>query len=79
MISFCLRLIRQINSRSYIMKTLSIIFYIVGSLLLIASCFTTGVTITWVLGGVAVVCLILGCVFQFRNHPMTVRMRRKNS
>ena len=32
---------------------------------------TTGVTITWVLGGVAVVCLILGCVFQFRNHPMT--------
>ena len=61
------------------MKTLSIIFYIVGSLLLIASCFTTGVTITWVLGGVAVVCLILGCVFQFRNHLMTARMRRKNS
>ena len=42
------------------MKTLSIIFYIVGSLLLIASCFTKGVTITWVLGGEAVVCLILG-------------------
>lgn len=50
------------------MKTLSIIFYILGSALLIASCFTTGVTITWVLGGVAVLFLILGCVFQFNTH-----------
>lgn len=50
------------------MKTLSIIFYVIGSALLIASCFTTGVTLTWVLGGVAVVCLILGCVFQFNTH-----------
>ena len=29
------------------------------------------------LGRVAVVCLILGCVFQFHNHPMTARMRAK--
>lgn len=61
------------------MKTLSIVFYIIGSLLLIASCFTTGVAITWILGCVAVVCLILGCVFQFQNHPVTVRMRQKKS
>lgn len=47
------------------MKTLSIIFYIIGSCLLIASCFTTGVAITWILGGAAVVCLIVGCIFQF--------------
>lgn len=47
------------------MKTLSILFYIIGSGLLIASCFTTGVTLIWILGGVAVVCLVLGCVFQF--------------
>ncbi|MBD5172740.1 MAG: hypothetical protein HDT02_05940 [Bacteroidales bacterium] len=53
------------------MKTLSILGYIIGSILLIISCFTTGVTVTWVLGGAAVVFLILGCVFQFNatsNH-----------
>lgn len=49
------------------MKTLSIISYIIGSGLLIASCFTTGLTLTWILGGVAVLCLILGCVFQFNS------------
>lgn len=48
------------------MKTLSIIFYIIGSGLLIASCFTTGVALTWWLGGFAVACLIVGCVFQFK-------------
>lgn len=47
------------------MKTLSVIFYIIGSLLLIISCFTTGVALTWWLGGIAVVCLIAGCIFQF--------------
>ncbi len=47
------------------MKTLSILSYIVGSILLIISCFTTGVAVTWVLGGAAVVFLILGCIFQF--------------
>lgn len=52
------------------MKTLSILCYIIGSGLLIASCFTTGITLTWILGGSAVVFLILGCVFQFytANH-----------
>lgn len=47
------------------MKTLSILAYIIGSGLLIASCFTTGVTLTWVLGGCAVVALIIGCILQF--------------
>ncbi|MCM1370039.1 MAG: hypothetical protein NC204_06665 [Candidatus Amulumruptor caecigallinarius] len=49
------------------MKTLSIICYVIGSGLLIASCFTTGITVTWVLGAAAVVLLVLGCVFQFNN------------
>ncbi|MDE7180720.1 MAG: hypothetical protein K2N88_05930 [Muribaculaceae bacterium] len=50
------------------MKTLSILSYVIGSILLIISCFTTGITVTWVLGGVAVLFLILGCVFQFNSH-----------
>ncbi len=47
------------------MKTLSIISYIIGSILLIVSCFTTGVAVTWWIGGIAVLFLILGCIFQF--------------
>lgn len=47
------------------MKTLSIIFYVLGSILLIASCFVTTVSTTWWLGGAAVVALIIGCIFQF--------------
>lgn len=53
------------------MKTLSILSYIIGSILLIISCFTTGITATWVLGGVAVAFLILGCVFQYNSHGKT--------
>ncbi len=49
------------------MKTLSIISYIIGSILLIVSCFTTAVATTWWVGGIAVVFLILGCVFQFNS------------
>lgn len=49
------------------MKTLSILCYIIGSGLLIASCFTTGVAVTWALGGSAVLMLILGCIFQFNQ------------
>lgn len=49
------------------MKTLSIIFYIIGSVLLIASCFTASVAVTWWLGGIALVFLIAGCVFQFNS------------
>lgn len=62
------------------MKTLSIIFYIIGSALLIASCFTTGVTVTWVLGGIAVVCLIIGCIMQFqvtKRNGITTKSGRK--
>ncbi len=50
------------------MKTLSIISYIVGSILLIISCFTTGVAATWWVGGIAVLFLVLGCIFQFNNN-----------
>lgn len=49
------------------MKTLFILTYAIGFILLIASCFTTGVTITWWLGGAAVFFLILGCIFQFNS------------
>lgn len=48
------------------MKTLSIITYAIGGILLIISCFTTGVAATWWLGGIAVALLILGCIFQFQ-------------
>ena len=47
------------------MKTLSIISYIIGSILLIVSCFTNSYSATWWLGGIAVIFLIGGCVFQF--------------
>lgn len=47
------------------MKTLSIISYVIGSILLIVSCFTTSVSLTWWMGGLAVLFLIGGCVFQF--------------
>lgn len=49
------------------MKTLAIILYIIGSGLLIASCFTTGIALTWWLGGSAVVALIAGCVCQYNS------------
>lgn len=58
------------------MKALSIISYIIGSGLLIASCFTIDVTLTWILGGVSVVFLILGCVFQFNTNRKTHRTYR---
>lgn len=48
------------------MKTLSIISYIIGAILFIISCFTTGVATTWWLGGIAVALLIIGCIFQFQ-------------
>lgn len=50
------------------MKALSILCYIIGSGLLIASCFTTGIAVTWSLGGAAVLVLILGCIFQFNTN-----------
>ena len=53
------------------MKTLSIIFYIIGSILLIASCFTTAVNTTLWLGGTALVALIIGCICQFHSNKST--------
>lgn len=50
------------------MKTLSILAYAVGSILLIISCFTTGIAATWWFGGSAVLFLILGCIFQFNSN-----------
>lgn len=47
------------------MKTLSIICYVIGCILLMISCFTASITLTWWLGGIAVLFLIGGCVFQF--------------
>ena len=49
------------------MKTLSIILYVIGSILLIVSCFTNSLAATWWLGGIAVVFLIGGCVCQFTS------------
>lgn len=49
------------------MKTLSIIAYAVGFVLLLISCFTTGVALTWWMGGLAVLFLIVGCIFQFNS------------
>lgn len=49
------------------MKALSIICYAIGSILLIVSCFTTGVAATWWVGGFSVLFLIAGCVFQFND------------
>lgn len=55
----------QTINRYTTMKTLSIIFYVIGSILLVISCFTTSVAATWWLGGIALAFLIAGCVFQF--------------
>lgn len=49
------------------MKAISIISYVLGSILLIISCFTTSVVTTWWLGGIAVLFLILGCIFQYNG------------
>lgn len=49
------------------MKTLSVIAYIIGSLILIASCFTASISLTWWLGAIALVFLIAGCILQFNS------------
>lgn len=53
------------------MKTLSIIFYILGSALLIVSCFATSITLVWWFGALAVVTLICGCIFQYKANDHT--------
>ncbi|MCM1153119.1 MAG: hypothetical protein NC328_05650 [Muribaculum sp.] len=50
------------------MKALSIIFYSIGCILLFISCFTTSVSLTWWLGGLAVAFLIGGCIFQYQQN-----------
>ena len=57
------------------MKTLAIILYIVGSGLLIASCFTSDEALTWWLGGAAVVTLIAGCICQYTATSRNPRRR----
>ena len=49
------------------MKTLSIICYIIGAILLIISCFMNSEAATWWIGGIAVIFLIGGCVFQYTS------------
>lgn len=49
------------------MKTLAITTYIVGSILLIAACFASTESATWWLGGIALLFLVLGCIFQFNS------------
>ena len=61
------------------MKTLSIIFYIIGSILLIVSCFTNSYSATWWLGGIAVVFLIGGCVCQFTAKSNKQRISNDNN
>lgn len=55
------------------MKAFSIVFYILGSILLIVSCFVSSVAATWWFGGSAVVALIIGCICQYnanRSHAL---------
>lgn len=54
------------------MKAASIIFYIIGAGLLIASVFTNGVSLTWWLGAGAIVALIVGAVCQFNVRKRNV-------
>lgn len=49
------------------MKTLYIICYAIGFILLVISCFTSSVAATWWLGGIAVVMLVAGSVFQYNS------------
>ncbi len=57
------------------MKALSIVFYAIGFILLIVSCFTTSIALTWWLGGLAVVALIVGCVCQFNANTQAQQYR----
>lgn len=61
------------------MKALSIISYIIGSILLIISCFTTGVAVTWWIGGIAVLFLIFGCIFQFNANKNKTYIRHNQN
>lgn len=58
------------------MKTLSILGYVIGSILLIVSCFISGVIAMWILDILAVIFLIAGCVFQY--YANKIRKEREN-
>ena len=58
------------------MKALYIICYAIGCILLIISCFTVSVTLTWWLGGIAVIFLIGGCILQFNVAKKNQYVRR---
>ena len=66
------------------MKILSILSYVIGSLLLIISCLTASASATWVISSMAMVLLIAGCVFQFAvsKHtlytPSVIRVQSHN-
>lgn len=55
------------------MKTLSIVCYLIGSVLLIISCFVSSLAAIWWLGGIAVLFLIAGCVFQYKTRSVNYR------
>lgn len=46
------------------MKSLSIISYTTGGLILLISCFTTGLVATWITSCMGLAILIFGCVTQ---------------
>lgn len=50
------------------MKTLAIISYAIGCILLLVTCFTTSITATWWLGIIAIITLIAGCIFQYNSN-----------
>ncbi|MDE6679748.1 MAG: hypothetical protein K2J92_00155, partial [Muribaculaceae bacterium] len=58
---------------------LSICFYIIGSILLIISCFTASISATWWLGGTAVVALIIGCIFQYQSSRHNAILRDQDN
>lgn len=57
------------------MKALYIILYAIGCILLIISCFTSSVTLTWWLGSISVIFLIGGCICQFQVAKKDTRER----
>ena len=50
------------------MKTLSILSYIVGGIMLILSCFITTSSAMWWVGSISVLFLIAGCIFQYNDN-----------
>ena len=47
------------------MKILSVILYIIGTILLVDSCFSNNNNLVYWTAGISVICLVLGCIFQY--------------